>query len=296
MDCNTAQHDMDCGRVFGIEFLSYEEGADISIIENDMDSDTVDVTALSATAGKEFVEGSVYFCVCGNKLVVTQSAALRTNHLEAYLNWLFTKSGIFQEGDGQYLIISDKVSEEDVEAALMESVSEMSVFTPVNRGHSTVTSQRDTAESIVPSGEITNTQITNMSPVRGRWQALMTFLKDFYGSETNIEGLPSSISLSDDDLIEAAQLEVGMIFKWKNRRDDKPDDILTRTARAFRHVETEDPLDYVIKGKNRTFTKKTVKTEKQKTIPWIEGRPEIPNIFLTMAEWLNGVIEQQRRG
>ena len=51
-----------------------------------------------------------------------------------------------------------------------------------------------------------------------------------------------------------------------------------------------------LKVKIALSRKKTVKTEKQKTIPWIEGRPEIPNIFLTMAEWLNDVIEQQRRG
>lgn len=91
----------------------------------------------------------------------------------------FHKVWYFSRRRWSILIISDKVSEEDVESALMESVSEISVFTPVDRGHSTVTSQRDTAESIVPSGEITNTQITNTSPVRGRWQALMTFLKDF---------------------------------------------------------------------------------------------------------------------
>lgn len=113
------------------------------------------------------------------------------------------------------------------------------------------------------------------------------FLKGFYGSETNIEGLPSSISLSDDDLIEAAQLEVGMIFKWKNRRDDKPDDILTRTARAFRHVETEDPLDYVIKGKNRTFTKKTVKTEKQKQFHGLRVDQKFLIYFLP---WQNGLM------
>jgi hypothetical protein len=76
------------------EFISYTQGAHLGAINFASNVPHFDVDELPPPAGKEYLEGSVYFGVVDNHLVALQSSALRTKDLERHLNWfLRNKAG-----------------------------------------------------------------------------------------------------------------------------------------------------------------------------------------------------------
>ncbi|WP_273861960.1 hypothetical protein [Pseudomonas sp. LA5] len=98
----------DDAEFYSIDSLSSDDIPDTEVLSPDIQDPGVDSTTVKKR--REFVESILYFGVLDNHLVLMQSAALQSRHLEAHLTWLLTSCTSSLQ-TGVLLSLSDKPAE-----------------------------------------------------------------------------------------------------------------------------------------------------------------------------------------
>jgi hypothetical protein len=251
-------HDKHSQQLLGCELFSYVKGADQSTFNVDISSDTVDVSKIPPGKDREFLEGTVYFGVFLDHVIVMQSSALRFGDLERHLNWFLARHAkVIDEGDGLALMDAIPVGGRE----MYGDAKGITLSAPV---------QFDATE---PSESKSKT--VRLQPKGPGWNALKAMLGEVFD-------LPNY--LNADDIFTSRSLQVQLQLKWKRAPDDDTSDLLASIAHHLRNVT--DEMDYSIETKTGRVTRDEFKLHKTLTVEWIDGRPRFDILFPGMIEYL----------
>jgi len=251
--------------LFGCEFLSFEQGADQSTIKINGDSTEMDIRSLVAANGEEFLDGSVYFGVISNHVVIVQSTALRTKDLEDYLNWFLTiKAKVL--GD------DNRVTLGDFPPKNVDQITGIEVGGNLKLEHKKANYNRPGHGKPRTSFPLTYGGTA--------WKLVKTMFADGFD-------LPTGLDV--DDLTEVPKIEMRLYLKWKGTTPEEESSLLNSIAKNMSHIG--DEFDYKIHTKTGQIGREKFKIEQDHSFTWSKGRPEFHDLFPKMAKWLAGLIE-----
>ncbi|MFZ6694110.1 hypothetical protein [Undibacterium sp. SXout20W] len=186
--------------LFGI-FASYEKGTHQLTIADDDDAEMLLVEQVAPPEAedkkrREFLEGVCYFAFFGNHVVVIQSSALGTKHLERHLNWLLRTAGLIDTENSVGL--TDFILEATKEKIRASHVKDLVIGTPlVDIDH--VTAMKETTS-----------QKTTLLDFGGKG---ITLLRDFLG-EDKLKGLKLADAIDGN-------IEISLRIRYKQKTTEK---------------------------------------------------------------------------
>jgi len=256
--------------IFGCEFLAFEQGADQSTIKIDPSATSVDVDAMLANKGEEFLAGAIYFGVAGNHVVLVQSKALRSKDLEAYINWILVEKTKVLSADNRIGLADHTPSKKTVKGVRGIEISSPihleAMSLPIAKGDREKQEEKHAFVPLKFGGKA--------------WDVVKTMFGDGFD-------LPDGLKVAD--LANAPDIEVKVFLKWKASRNEDDVDFMNSIAKNLSHVS--DEFDYTIHTRTGTITKDEFKIEQPFSYGWSKGRPKFEDIFPKMAAWLAELVE-----
>lgn len=213
------------GQLLGCEFICYTKGANSGAISFAENVNHFAVEALPPPVGKELLEGSVYFGVVDNHVVVLQSAALRTKDLERHLNWfLRNKANVL--GENNQVTLEDNIPPEIVD---MNDVQGLVLKAPVHfqpdGGDEPISSDQilEMKKGKRKKGANVRAEAESMQviPVGRAWDAVKAFLGDSFN-------LPSNMNA--EDMLKSGNMRVKLSLSWTNPRGEDAADFVKNVA------------------------------------------------------------------
>ena len=254
--------------IYTCEFIAFEKGADQSTIRLDNTAPEVDIDAVTAGEGEEFLAGGVYFCCTDNHVVLVQSKALGTVELEKYLNWLLIqRTGVLPNNNRVEL--ADHAP--DRRRISFSGIKGIEITAPVHLSPTRTDSGRYREE------------VLGLRPTGKAWEAVKALVGDSFD-------LPQELTV--EDVTHAPDVQVRLYLKWKAPRAADDEDFAASIARNMRHVD--DEFDYTIYTRTGRIGKEDFKIQQQHSFRWDKGRPVFDDIFPKMAGWLNQLIQSGR--
>jgi hypothetical protein len=266
------------GHIFGCEFLGFEEGASQSTLSTAVDAEELDLDSLPAEKGKEFLEGSVYFGVSANHVIIMPSRSLRSKHLETYLNWLLIEKAKVLPKD--CLMRLDDHMPEAKKQKLAKDVLGLRVSAPVRWADGP-----DEETKVNLGKSVGTTTVSRVKPTGAAWDAVKTFLGDAFS-------IPKGLTLMN--LADTPNIEVSLSLRWLGQKDEDEVSFLDGIASNLRHVDGE--IDFKIDTKTGSIERDEFKHFTHISNEWKKGRPVFDTLFPKMADWLallirNGIID-----
>lgn len=259
--------------LYGCEFLAFEKGADQSTIKLDPTAKEVDLNAITARSGEEFLAGAVYFGVVGNHVVLVQSRSLRAIELEKYLNWFLVQRTAVLPEDNR-VALTDHIPVK--KRSMFQGVRGIEITAPVHLQPVAATS----GSTSLPGGE----QRSMSVKLAGKaWNAVKALIGDGFD-------LPDHLTVAD--IAHAPEVEVSLYLRWKAERGEEDLEFLNSVARNMSHVDEE--FGYDIHTRAGTITKGDFKIFQSHTFKWGDGRPLFDDIFPKMSAWLAALIKSGR--
>lgn len=260
--------------LFGCEFLGFEKGADQSTININPEAEQVDVGAITAQQGQEFLGGSIYFGVIDNHVVLVQSQAYRALDLEKYLNWFLVEKVKVLGADNRVGLADhtpgkSKTQYQDVKGIEIEAPVHLRPLVVVEKG-------KKTAKKI--DGKAEKSVAVKMGGKA--WDAV----KVLFG-----EGFDLPTELRVEDAMHAPNLDLKIYLSWKGAKRDDGSDFLDAIAKNMSHVD--DEFDYTVHTSSGAIGKKDFKLFHAHSVKWSKGRPQFDDLFPKMSLWLASLIE-----
>ena len=252
--------------LLGGELFSYVKGSDQSIFNADPAAAEVDVTAIPPGKGREFLEGTLYFGISGDHLMVMQSASLRFGDLERHLNWLLTRCAkVIVEENGVTLM--DAVPES--KGGAVSDVKGIKLFAPLQLDAQVAGRKNMEKARLIPTGRA--------------WEAVKAMLG---------AGFDLPTYLNAEEILNSRSLQVEIELKWKRAPDEGTTELLTRIAHNLRNVN--DEVDYFIDTRTGRLSREDFKLHAPVSVPWIGGRPRFDVLFPKMIEYLVSLVETDK--
>lgn len=207
------QRSMMCGNMF-----IYSKGAAqllmraTEVEDSAAEANSFPLEAVSAPGkGAEFLESILYFCVCGDHVLLMQSRALRANGFEQYVDWLLNKAELFTER--QAVMLVDQPKESAAAAIKRHGVKS------VTYGTSLVQEIDARAGARRGQAEVTITE----SPIIAAIRNLLGQRIDHLRLEDALDG----------------RIEARLTLAWKQSTTPKAQNVLDTIASALRHIDKE---------------------------------------------------------
>lgn len=265
------------GSMHGCEVFSFNKGANQGTLALQAGANELPVHSTQPGKDQEFVEGTAYFGVLGDHVIIIQSAALRLLELELHLNWLLREKT-------KVLDQKNSVSLDDVappEAVELKDVKGLVVSAPVQ--YETPSGDDWEAKSekkALKSKKLTEAQRqerreVKIHPVGRAWNAL----KAFFGDEIE---LPPELPV--EDLLRTGRMHVTLSLGWRNAPGEDAATFVETIAHRMRHVG--DEFDYAVETKSGSITKDEFKLRIVKDVLWDDVRPKLDDVFVKMIEYL----------
>ena len=273
------------GAMLACEFISYTKGANLGAINFAENVAHFDVDELPPPTGKEYLEGSVYFGVLDNHVVLLQSSVLRTRDLEQHLNWLLrNKARVIMENNAVSLDDNLPAESGDLSQAkglvLDAPVHFQTMGTGANVTKEDVREVRRARKRKRPKESPIGTH-TEIIPVGRAWDAV----KAFFGEGFNLPG-----SLNVEDLLRSNNLRVKLQLLWTNTRGQDSADFVRNVAHRLRHVT--DEVEYAVQTKSGLIGRNVFKPTQDYSIQWGKVRPNFNDLFPKMLGWLEKLLER----
>lgn len=249
------------GNLFGAEFFTYTQGSDQSTLEINEEADELEVDQIfPPDKNKEFLDGTLYFGVLENHVIILQSAKLRSLALERHLNWLLIEKTKVLDNEN-YVALIDHIP---LNKKKFKGVRGLEITTPV---------------SFKPVGSSTQTTNVTIEPTGRAWASMQSLIGEVFD-------LPTHMNLKE--ITEAPMFQLKLSLTWQRKRSEDDNDFINNIAYEMRHVGEE--FDYVIDTSSGKITKDQFKLEKKYSIEWKKGRPAFNDIFAKMLEWLEDLV------
>ena len=260
--------------LFGI-VASFERGTHQLTVAEDDDAEVLTVEQVAAQMTdqdkrREFLEGTCYFGISKNHLVLVSSRALGAKAVEQHFNWLLQKAGLLgDEKTPNRVALSDQVTQVTRERIEAAHVKEVQIGAPLFQPQET--------SSGVPGNEVKAMVYSGLG---------MDILRQVVGAD-----FLETLHLSD---AVDGNIEVSLRVRYKRTTNTKAQKVLDNIALAMRNLD-EDEVKLTLNGGG------TVKGHdlKLSTALNVEGWDGVPNpdaLFELMREWLvdlfdNHIIE-----
>lgn len=254
--------------LFGI-LASFERGTHQLTVAEDDDAEvlTVEQVAPPKTAQdkrREFLEGTCYFGIHKNHVILVSSRSLNAKAAEIHFNWLMEQAGVL--GEGNRAALSDQVTLMTRERINAAHVKEVKIGAPLFDVQQT-DEQIERRESQVKSVSYSGLGLDILRQVVGA---------DFM----------NKLRLSD---AVDGNIEVSLSVRYKRSTNTKAQKVLDNIALAIRNIDEDEvklTLDSggTIKGRDLKLS----------NVLRVEGRDGIPNpdaLFEKMREWLQQLLE-----
>lgn len=254
--------------LFGV-LASFERGTHQLTVAEDDDAETLTVEQVAPPKTehdkrREFLEGTCYFGVLKNHVVLVSSQSLNATAAELHFNWLMEHANVL--GEGNRVGLSDQVSKVTRERIQASHVKEVQIGTPLLDPH-----QSDTT-SVSDTTQLKSVNYTGLG---------LDILRQVVG-----EDFINKLKLAD---AVDGNIEVSLSVRYKRTTSTKAQKVLDNIALAMRNID-EDEV------KLRLDSGGTVKGQdlKLSNVLRVEGRDGIPNpdaLFEKMREWLQQLLE-----
>jgi hypothetical protein len=257
------------GFKFGVLTL-YSPGTHHLVIDTDAEEekDELSVSKQAPPAGKQFTEPTLFFGVRENHIVCIQSKALRTQELEAHLNWLLVTAGCI---DGEQRVeLSDAIPEQTRRKLEQAPVKSISLGVPL-------ITEPATGKSI---GKKVSAAVNTVAKGIG-----LDMLKSMLSAK-------EYAALKIEDLTEAPDIQVNLQIKVVGRRKDSEadDKVMKKIMHELRHVEDPSFLKVEVQGMGR-LDGASLRVQGFKSIGSYDGILDVTDAFEVMRAWLESLID-----
>jgi len=212
---------------------------------------------------QEFPEGSIYFILRGNHVVLSPSMAFRPEKAEHYFNWLLRDRAKLLHAP-TVIYLQDQPPPDKL--AKIDHVKSLTIGDSISFSSSL---QKDRSE----------TKIFDVKPEGHLWEAFRSLIPD----------LPETVSLTKaltDEVIRASlTLKIG-------RKGKDAEDFFNQVATATRNQEG---LDFTIDmGKHGRLKSNEFKLTHHWPFELVDGKINQLEVFRKMNDWLDGLLKTKR--
>jgi hypothetical protein len=248
--------------VFGV-LMRYIPGLDPAFVVDDPSAEVLTVTQLAAplTAEgnrRELLEGMLFFGSIDNHVIMMQSSALRSKHLEDHLQWLLRRARLLD--DTQVLHLSDQPPQATVDRLAMTQVRSLDVggllaggggSQPAERGESTISSSGNAA-------------------------GVLDFLKGLMA--------PDKAAALNDEALAGANIHYTLKLKYSYKTTDSGHRFMNEIGSALRHVDDVSTKVYLADG--GVLEGDDLRLAGHISIETHNGVPRADEVFEAMRRWL----------
>ncbi len=260
------------GMLFG-SLMVYAEGTNHPLVTIETDKPEFDVEQIAPPSqdGKrrEFLDSILYFGIKNNHVLLAQSAALTSRHMESHLFWLLHRAGALSEEDG--VSLNDYMPQATRKKIEQAHVRKVSIGTPLetkpimNQGSSTRTVEKVRHLRYTPSG------------------LGFDFLRVALGDQWLKK-------LKLDEALDDSRLQVSLEISYSYNTTEKSQKLLDDIANSLRHVNEEDIR---IKLKNNSVIHgKEMKLSTPIHVRAYGGVIDESDLYPKMHGWLVESLEQ----
>lgn len=268
-----AEFKIESALTFGV-LVQYTPGSNPRLLIDDPDATTMKVEQFTTppTADgnrREPMDGMLYFAVFDNHLVLLQSAALRSAHLETHLMWLLHHAEAL-EGTNQLKLI-DKPPQKLIEKMAKREVKELEVGGELIPTAVFKQSSDDTAEptSTTKSNTLISTKQTNNSSVL---DALKGLLKPDAAAKLDLEALAGS------------NIEYTLRVTYKGSTTDNGQKLMNSLGVALRHSDDVHTKISLVGG--GSISGEEIRLSGPVTLDFYNGAPSTDEVYEAMRTWL----------
>lgn len=256
--------------LFGV-LASFERGTHQLTVAEDDDAEVLTVEQVAPPKNdqdkrREFLEGTCYFGVLKNHVIIVASQSLSAKAAEQHFNWLMEHANVL--GDGNRVALSDQVTQVTRERIRAAHVKEVQIGTPL------FDMLPESASPTQPGAQVKSVNYTGLG---------LNILRQVVGAD-----FMDKLRLAD--AIDG-NIEVSLSVRYKRTTSTKAQKVLDNIALEMRHLD-EDEVKLKLDGGG------TIKGRDLKLahLLRVEGRDGIPNpdaLFEKMREWLQTLLDDR---
>jgi hypothetical protein len=270
---STRQHH---GVTFGV-FHKVTKGAAQYIIDMQAAGDEWKVSTITAKGedrpNGEFVEGTLFFALWKNHVVLHQTSACRAEQLESYFSWLLSGGAAGGGGDGA-----------DVPLISLDDPVPASVRKDDDRPVKVISIASVLESKAVSGGSKAHAASFHFTPSGAVWDGIKAIL-----GSMGID-VPAEIRLSD--ALEARDVRVKLELSCTSKKaESTAGEVMGKLGHALRHADGDF---YTVKLTDGTIIKgKEMKVEKVVRVECVERLPVMESVFKSMMAFFEELIQNQ---
>ncbi|MGH7951632.1 MAG: hypothetical protein ACREFE_06900 [Limisphaerales bacterium] len=215
---------------------------------------------------REFVEGTLFFALWNNHLVVHQSNACRAEQLESYFSWLLSR-----EQEKQYLVGFSDPLPPDLRKKTKQPV------TSIKFGSSFTTSVASPISNAKKSR-------VHFTPIGGVWEGIKAILRELKAD------VPEEMLL--DDALGEQDIRVDLELSCsKKKAQSTAGEVLNVLGRSLSHSES-DAFE-VLLADGTKIRAKQMKVETDVRVECVQRQPVPEELFKSMVEWMQQLVDNK---
>jgi hypothetical protein len=261
-------------------FHKLTKGAGQYVIEIADAADSWNVVLLKARAdgkdNREFVEGTLFFAIWKNHLIVHQTSSCRWDQLENYASWLLAKPSTGKDSPSAIPLVAfvdpippdlRKKTKQPVKSIRFGTALQTSAVQPVTS--KTAPSQK-TKLWFTPTGAV--------------WNGLKAIFKELHAP------VPDDLLL--DDALGTQDIRVDLELSCTKRKSQSTaGEVLSVLGRSLSHSTVESYTVELADGSK--ITPDQMKVEKIVQVECVEKQPVAEEMFKRMVEWMAALVDSQ---
>lgn len=269
----------DDAEFYSIESLSSDQIPEHRAAEQQEDSELLDVKQVIRKR-REFVESILYFGVLDNHMVIMQSSALQSRHLEAHLTWLLTTCAPAIP-QGSMLSLSDKPAE-SVYKKMEKSPAKSIHFGAPLTTEVAIDPSRPSKDTQPPSGTVTPIESVHASKVRFEPTGVAAAIISAVAP-----GLLDRLNLQES--LDEANIHLALEITYNRRTTKTGQEVIDSIATSLRHSPASDVVINLQGGGKITGDELKLSGDIQvEYLP--SGLINEGSLFHEMHRWLNTKI------
>lgn len=277
-----AQFRIEDEMVFGM-LMRYAPGTDPAFVEDDESAKFLTLQQLSAPVSakgkrRELVDGMLFFGACDNHLVMMQSTALRSDHLETHLQWLLHSAGVVEATNTLQLV--DEVPQKVKNQLAKKKIKKFDIggaLVPLAAPPASPASRKSTAT--VKSAAVSTSSLAEENSSSRIIAAIKTLMSKDEAANLKLDALAG------------ANFEYRLEIKYQRTTTEDGQKLMDTLGAALRHAEGVDTTLH-LEGGGR-LRGEELRLNGKVRIDTYSGVPVTDEVFEAMRTWL---LEQLKSG
>jgi hypothetical protein len=252
-----------CGKL-----AQYTHGAKQETVKQHIKPDDSPEGAASPPPGFEFQDGSLYFCMEGDHVVVAQSMSLRISQLEEYLNWLLREKARVVMPENFLLL--ESVAKQEAQRILELAPPKSVTFSRPVELRTPASGEKTMERHFAPT-----TKLKAIEELLGQGE-----LRNF---------IP-------DDALQSGRLQTSLTLSWNQRTGgQQPEGALDGFGRiALRAIDEDPDVDVKVETRYGNLTREKLSLAQPRSFQLTDGRVHHGQVFEAMVKYLAELREEDQ--